>query len=475
MSELNMEDFATRKARILRTRSDRAAATAKLEPLTAREQLFEQEVWKKYVADANISSAKSFLDCKADYDASDLLSLLQRMPKGAVLHTHGLASGDFNTLIERVQKAERFYVWRGDESVVHGTFKMIPAGAEVPNGYVPASSVPAAELYASLTLPQNLASSDECWEHFGNVWKRIAEVGASSDLYFGKGGFLWDILAHWFSLGVIYVEIKEVLFVPWVTCEGTELKDEEWLDLFVKTVNEFKAENPGFIGARLVCLTLKFLSVEEVQKCYQRTVAMKRRAPNFIAGFDLAGHEDGLAPVEKYAEMLQAEQKAAAEEGVHVPFLLHGGETNQPTATQVLDAVAIGCERIGHGIAMARHPVVIDEVIAQGICIESCPISNQVLGYVSDLATHACLGLFRQGIPMTISPDDPGVWHYSDVSYDFCAVAKAWNLDLIEVKAFAKNSLSFSTLSGEDRAQALAVWELQWNTWVESELERAGK
>lgn len=114
------------------------------------------------------------------------------------------------------------------------------------------------------------------------------------------------------------------------------------------------------------------------------------------------------------------------------------------------------------------------EVKSAKICLECCPISNQVLGYCPNLANHAVLGLLRSGVTVTISPDDPGMWHYNDVSYDFAAVAKAWNLGLAELKALARNSLTYSTLRGRQRQKALEQWEAEWQQWVNDELHAAG-
>uniref|UniRef100_A0A7S2QBN3 Adenosine deaminase domain-containing protein n=1 Tax=Zooxanthella nutricula TaxID=1333877 RepID=A0A7S2QBN3_9DINO len=116
----------------------------------------------------------------------------------------------------------------------------------------------------------------------------------------------------------------------------------------------------------------------------------------------------------------------------------------------------------------------LEEVRARRITLECCPISNQVLGYFPDLAAHPAVGLLRAGIPMTISPDDPGMWHYCDVSYDFAAVVGAWNLTLTELKALARNSLTFSTLRGKQREEAVQAWEADWERWIEAENKQLG-
>merc|ERR1712059_55321 len=107
------------------------------------------------------------------------------------------------------------------------------------------------------------------------------------------------------------------------------------------------------------------------------------------------------------------------------------------------------------------------------MCLEVCPISNQVLGYFPNLVTHPAPVLLRSGVPLTISHDDAGMWHYSDVSYDWTAAAKAWNLNLAELRAMAKNSIMHSTLSHEQKASFVGAWEIAWQRWVDAALNGA--
>jgi len=433
----------------------------------------ERCVLRPAVVAAPIDPAKSFLDHKKYYDASDLLRLMQRMPKGAVLHTHGIASGDFTALVAAIQKNGHFFVWQGDDSTIEGSMRAFASKSDATKGWVPAESFPADRLYKYLTLASNLPSVEVCWQEFGKIWERVRHVASVAPFYFGRNGILWDTLTKTKEANVMYFEIKEPLFEPFTDYNGCALTDDEMLKAFCDTVDEFKAEYPGFLGARLVLTSLKCETDAAIRKAYRRAVAMKAKSPDFVAGFDTAGPEDVFRPIEEFAHVLEAERATAKADGVDLPLLLHAGETNVPEATQVFDAVALGCERIGHGFAIARHPVLLDDIKASGMSLECCPISNQVLGYVSDLANHPALGLMRSGVPLTISPDDPGMWHYCDVSYDFAAVAKAWNLQLVELKALARNSLAFSTLRGQQMDVAVKAWEVQWDLWVKEENRKA--
>jgi adenosine deaminase CECR1 len=68
----------------------------------------------------------------------------------------------------------------------------------------------------------------------------------------------------------------------------------------------------------------------------------------------------------------------------------------------------LGTKRIGHGMALAKSPTLIDLVKKNSICLECCPVSNRILGYCSDLRCHPVRGLIAKGVKVSINPDDQG-------------------------------------------------------------------
>jgi adenosine deaminase CECR1 len=75
------------------------------------------------------------------------------------------------------------------------------------------------------------------------------------------------------------------------------------------------------------------------------------------------------------------------------------------------------------------------EIVKQRkICIECCPISNIVLSYTLDLRCHPARSFLHQGIPISISPDDPGFFGYEGVTMDYLYAFIAWELNLADLK-----------------------------------------
>src|SRR5262249_57761729 len=96
-----------------------------------------------------------------------------------------------------------------------------------------------------------------------------------------------------------------------------------------------------------------------------------------------------------------------------------------------------------------------------GVAGEVCPISNQMLRYVSDLRMHPADGYLRRGVPCVLSNDDPGIFGNDGLSYDFWVATLAWDLDLRALKQLALNSLNYSGMTVAEKRTALVAWQQQ--------------
>jgi len=141
--------------------------------------------------------------------------------------------------------------------------------------------------------------------------------------------------------------------------------------------------------------------------------AAKRCTSPRIVAFGIGGDEMSLA-----ASEFRAVYEKAAEYGLH--RLMHAGEIGGPE--KIREAIEfLGVERIGHGIAAIHDPALMDLLVERRIPLEVCPASNLRTGALAlqrrkqaaSLKDHPLPELLRHGVPITISTDDPAMFHTS--------------------------------------------------------------
>ncbi len=106
----------------------------------------------------------------------------------------------------------------------------------------------------------------------------------------------------------------------------------------------------------------------------------------------------------------------AAALGLH--RLIHAGEVGGPE--KICEAIELlGVERIAHGIAAIKDPSLMDLLAERRIPLEVCPQSNIKTGALARqlardnvrIEDHPLPALFRHGIPVVLSTDDPALFH----------------------------------------------------------------
>ncbi len=143
----------------------------------------------------------------------------------------------------------------------------------------------------------------------------------------------------------------------------------------------------------------------------QVVYAARNCASKKIVAFGIGGDELSI-PTEDF----RAVYDAASSLGLH--RLMHAGEVGGPE--KIREAVELlGIERIGHGIAAIHDPSLMDLLADRRIPLELCPGSNVLTGALANqlkaenapIESHPLPQLLRHGIPVTLSTDDPTMFH----------------------------------------------------------------
>ena len=139
--------------------------------------------------------------------------------------------------------------------------------------------------------------------------------------------------------------------------------------------------------------------------------AAKECASTSIVAFGIGGDELSV-PTKEF----QPVYDRAPALGLH--RLIHAGEVGGPE--KIREAIEIlGVERIGHGIAATHDPGIMDLLADRRIPLEICPQSNIRTGALAlqlrrdeaSIDEHPLPALFRHGIPIVLSTDDPAMFH----------------------------------------------------------------
>ncbi|CAE6436035.1 unnamed protein product [Rhizoctonia solani] len=124
--------------------------------------------------------------------------------------------------------------------------------------------------------------------------------------------------------------------------------------------------------------------------------------------------------------MVPARNKKRA---LDIPFIFLVGESmgeKNKADRNLYDALLLGTKRIGHGLNLVRHPLLMQMIKEQGVAVEVCPIVNEIPAIIS---SESC--------------------------------------DILSLKQLARQSLEYSTLSIADKKSGLEAWEQKWAAFVD--------
>jgi len=162
-------------------------------------------------------------------------------------------------------------------------------------------------------------------------------------------------------------------------------------------------------------------------------LAAERRDQGVVA-FGIGGSEE-RGPAECFTEAFRFARSA----GLHL--VAHAGESMGPESVRA--ALALGAERIGHGIAAAQDEALMRELRERDIPLEICITSNLVTGVVKRLEDHPVRRLFDAGVPITINTDDPAMFRCT-LAGEYRLAADRFGFSEAELRGVVQNGFRYA-------------------------------
>ena len=248
-----------------------------------------------------------------------------------------------------------------------------------------------------------------------------------------------DLCEHLLTQGVVYAEISLSVGVMLLRKQQPEKNFEAILQATEPFEKQGLRLNWIFDAAR------QFGPEAAIEVVH----AAKRCATKSIVAFGIGGDELSIATGE-----FRSVYREAAKLGLHL--LMHAGEVGGPE--KIREAVELlGVERIGHGIAAAFDPALMDLLVDRRIPLEICPQSNIRSGALAkqlrkddaQIREHPLPQLWRHGVPIVLSTDDPAMFHTTLLQeYENAA---QMGLSETELAQMAEASFQYAFLSEDDK------------------------
>ncbi|KAJ8727660.1 hypothetical protein PYW07_001779 [Mythimna separata] len=414
-----------------------------------------------------------FFSYKNRIPTSKVYKIIKSMPKGALLHIHDMAIMGADYLLNITyqehlyvcfDKPVRFLFSSNVPNVTCGVQWQLMSEARAAVDNVTEFD---AQLRKLFTLVCD--DPDKAYPSIKETWTRFMQYFNSAHglLTYRPNWeqYFYDALTFFKNDNVGYVEVRSIL-PNLYELDGTEYDTLITAKAYRKIIRRFMKDHPDFIGAKFIYAPSRKVNRDVLAQYLVSARRIKKEMPELFAGFDLVGQEDAGNPlIEFVPQLLEAED---------LNFFFHAGETNwfgTLTDENLVDAILLGSKRIGHGYALAKHPVLMQEVMAKDIGVEVNVLSNAVLSLVRDVRNHPLNIFLSLNLPVVLSSDDPGAWGADPLSDDFYVafVGVASKLsDLKLLKTLALNSIKYSAIEPENKAEALQKFTRQWNDFVDN-------
>ena len=290
-----------------------------------------------------------------------------------------------------------------------------------------------------VALPYDSVEAVRAAYDFGNLQDFLDIYYAGAAVLLTRADFHDLAMAYFERAAADGVVHAEIMFDPQThTMRGVAFA--EVIEGLLSAMAEANARHG--LTSRLIMSFLRHLSEADAFA----TLAQADPWLHRITAVGLDSSELGHPP-EQFARVFAA----AAARGLK--RVAHAGEEGPPAyVTGALDALHV--DRVDHGNRALEDADLVARLVASGMTLTVCPLSNLKLCVVGDLADHPIDRMLALGLKATINSDDPAYFG-GYLADNYLATAEALDLDRSDLVTLARNSIQGSFLAPDRKAHWL--------------------
>jgi adenosine deaminase CECR1 len=407
-----------------------------------------------------------------------VFEFVDQMPKGGILHLHLTSSGSVDWFIDQGIFMKNCYVyWNESNPNLLGSIRFFANQSVVERGYYTADYLNNSvknfrtairDVYTIKKRPKDYVAPEHSigyeWDKFNRIFSLFGSFFSSLP---GWINYIEDMLLTLIANNVQYIELRTGPLMPYFDENVQNLPNEKSLDIILSFLDKFEREHAPF-KCKFIIGTSRSHTAEDLDWFLNYALQLRKSYPDRFLGFDLFGYESTKSTYDNIDVLISRKAELEQKYGTDLPLFLHDGESDWRSDNNLIDAALLGSKRIGHGFNLMFYPEAQNLLIQKNIAIEVCPLSNQILGYVHDLRIHPAIGYFLQGVPIALSSDDPFIFGYTGMTFDYLEALISWQLSLQDLKTLAVNSIVYSGQSLSEKQNHLDIWSQRWDKFIET-------
>ena len=276
------------------------------------------------------------------------------------------------------------------------------------------------ELDSSLTLDEIRAQTD--YSDFAGFLRAYVWVARKLDSPAAYALALRRLLES--------LEAQQVQYAEITLSAGVILWKEQSLEAIFQALQR-EARDFGAVQVAWIFDAIRQFGAEPAARVFAAAREMKHEGVVAIG----IGGDEAKGPA-LWFQKLYAEAREAG-----LRLTCHAGEVTGPQS--VWDALAIGAERIGHGIHAIEDERLLETLRANDIALEVCPSSNVCTRAIASFEQHPLRRLWDAGVPIVLGSDDPALFR-SNLTQEYEKAASLFGFSRDELARLAANSLRYA-------------------------------